>query len=161
MTTQKRILHKKLTRPLRLWNDFVSSRPEALSHSRNNTSHYHGKRLSLKHKYVGANGNIQNARYSGDWLQVDATSIVSERGHYLVRTPRQMWELGLSHNPQKLCVPSALLSLFILVHHIQMLLNVLLIQVHGKINHRIKATGYGDPIRILGYTVIFFFRLHW
>lgn len=57
--------------------------PEALSHSRNNTSHYHGKRLSLKHKYVGANGNIQNARYSGDWLQVDATSIVSERGHYL------------------------------------------------------------------------------
>ncbi|XP_062574533.1 uncharacterized protein LOC134236384 [Saccostrea cucullata] len=56
---------------------------KVLSLSRNNTSYYHGKRVALKHKYVGANGNIQNTRYSGEWLAVEATTAVSERGHYL------------------------------------------------------------------------------
>ncbi|XP_048737548.2 uncharacterized protein LOC130046264 [Ostrea edulis] len=56
---------------------------KVLSLSSNNTSSYHGKRVSLKYKYVGTNGNIQNTRYGGDWLTVEATSSVSERGHYL------------------------------------------------------------------------------
>lgn len=56
---------------------------KVLALSRNNTSEHHGKRLSFRYKYVGANANIQTTRYSGDWLTVEATSVVSERGHYL------------------------------------------------------------------------------
>ncbi|XP_062574547.1 uncharacterized protein LOC134236392 isoform X2 [Saccostrea cucullata] len=56
---------------------------KVLSLSGNNTTNHHGKRLALKYKYVGANGNVQNTRYGGDWLTVEATSAVSDRGHYL------------------------------------------------------------------------------
>lgn len=67
---------------------YILIRRKVLALSRNNTSEHHGKRLSFRYKYVGANANIQTTRYSGDWLTVEATSVVSERGHYLVRGQR-------------------------------------------------------------------------
>ncbi|OWF38835.1 hypothetical protein KP79_PYT23697 [Mizuhopecten yessoensis] len=47
----------------------------------NNDSIHHHKRASFKHKYVGLGGRIQGTRGSGSWLDIEATTSVSESAH--------------------------------------------------------------------------------